>query len=801
MSKDTTNMSEAYSRVIIDKKLREAGWEIENNTQVIFEDHSDAGRADYVLKDDAGRAVALIEAKRPDIDPYSAKKQAFDYIQSQYPNIRYIYLANDKIIYLWDLDGGGDAQVVPAFFSPDDLVRRRSSKAANIAKGLTAEQVLDNYFSDVADNVKIRPYQLGAWESIAQNFDTGKKSFLLEMATGTGKTVLGALIISRFLRTNNAQNVLFLVDRRSLATQTKNTFEKLLRGVSAVGTYWGSNRKNLTGSNVVVATIQSLMLHGARDFSPGYFDLIIHDEAHRSIYSPEARAAVDHFIGATKIGLTATPRDFLKNIDVEQLAEKDPRKLERRLQRDTYRYFGCEDGVATFRYTIQDGVKEKYLISPKYHKMNTSITQQALSDEGITQISDVELEEGESIKIRDLEKKVHFPVRNRRMVEEFLEHALRTPDNEIGKTLIFAVSQDHALALEKILNELKPEYGGRFAMTITSRVQGAHDIAKDFARDTNKLPRVGVTVDMLATGFDCPEILNIVLARPIFDTTTYQQIKGRGTRLCPDINKKEYIVFDFCGVVSYFDEKYDWEAPARLAPEGGVTQNHEEAERGEVATGTDGPVIGGVVAEEKRISQTADIVLMRDIITLPEGDTVDKNMYRDEWTRAVQEFMRQKDSMVVGALEDPNTVDELINEINTKLLNKPKLYFNEENLQESHRIVAGIRDFFLSAVGRQPLPTREEQLASFRDALVNKFAKSDSSENTFKRAVMVEFIADQAISNDKFRKSVQEKPTLDFLRWDEFAQAYSVKEWLDVFSKEELSELVSDISNARILTL
>lgn len=790
-------MNEAYSRVIIDKKLREAGWDIENSTQVIFEDHGDAGRADYVLKDTSGHAIALIEAKRPDIDPYSAKKQAFDYIQAQYPKVRFIYLANDKLVYLWDLDGGGDATVVPAFFSQEDLMRRQSSRAMNLAKKFSEEPVTESYFGDVTDNVTLRPYQLDAWNSIAENYDNGKRAFLLEMATGTGKTVLASLIISRFLRSNNAQNVLFVVDRKSLAIQTKNTFERLLRGVSSVGTYWGSNRKNLTGSNVVVATIQSLTLHGARDFSPGYFDLIIHDEAHRSIYSPEARAAVDHFVGATKIGLTATPRDFLKNIDIEKLAEKDPRKLERRVQRDTYRYFGCDDGVATFRYTIQDGVAAKFLIPPKYHKMNTSITQQALSEEGITELNDVELEEGESIKIRDLEKKVHFPVRNRRMMEEFLEHALRTPDGEIGKTLIFAVSQDHALALEKILNELKPEYGGRFAMTITSRIPGAHDIAKDFAKDTNKLPRIGVTVDMLATGFDCPEILNILLARPIFDPITYQQIKGRGTRLCPEIGKKEFVVFDFCGVVEYFDEKYDWEAPAKLAREGGLAT-------GSTVTAGSGDV--GPVEEDKglsgpRVSQTPDVVLTRDVITLPEGDTVDRNMYRDEWARAVQTFMATKDKMVVEALDDPDKVEGLIEEINAKLLNKPKLYFNEENLQTSHRIVAGVREFFLSAIGKQPLPTREEQLASFKDALVNKFAQTDNPENSFKRAVMVEFIADQAISNDKFRTTVQSNPTLDFLRWDEFAQAYSVSEWLAIFSKEELTELVSDISNAKILTL
>ena len=790
-------MNEAYSRVIIDRKLRETGWDIENPSEVIFEDHGDAGRTDYVLKDTSGHAIALIEAKRPDIDPYSAKKQAYDYVQAQYPNIRFIYLANDKLVYQWDLDAGGDATVVPAFFSQEDLMRRRSSRAMNLAKKFSEDPITEGYFGDVTDNVTLRPYQLDAWNAIAENYDAGKQAFLLEMATGTGKTVLAALIISRFLRSNNAQNVLFVVDRKSLAIQTKNTFERLLRGVSSVGTYWGSNRKNLTGSNVVVATIQSLTLHGARDFSPGYFDLIIHDEAHRSIYSPEARAAVDHFVGAAKIGLTATPRDFLKNIDIDKLAEKDPRKLERRVQRDTYRYFGCDDGVATFRYTIQDGVAAKFLIPPKYHKMNTSITQQALSEDGITELNDVELEEGESIKIRDLEKKVHFPVRNRRMMEEFLEHALRTPDGEIGKTLIFAVSQDHALALEKILNELKPEYGGRFAMTITSRIPGAHEIAKDFAKDTNKLPRIGVTVDMLATGFDCPELLNVLLARPIFDPITYQQIKGRGTRLCPEINKTEFVVFDFCGVVGYFDEKYDWEAPAKLAREGGVVTGSA------VTTGSEdvSSVEEDKGISEPRVSQTPDLVLTRDVITLPEGDTVDRNMYRDEWTKAVQTFMSTKTDIVSGALEDPDKVEDLITEINATLLNKPSLYFNEENLQTSHRIVAGIREFFLSALGKQPLPTRDEQLTSFKEALVNKFTQTNNPESAFKRAVMVEFIADQAISNEKFRTTVQAKPTLDFLRWDEFAQAYSVTEWLAIFSKEELTELVSDISNAKILAL
>jgi type I restriction enzyme, R subunit len=236
---------EAYSRVVIDRKLREAGWDIENDKQVVFEDHGDAGRADYVLKDSSGRPIAIIEAKRSEIDPYSAKNQAYQYVQSQYPKVRYIYLANDKLIYFWDLEGKSDAVIVPSFYSQDDLTRRLQTGEINLAKPLMSEKVGLEYFSDVAEGVTLRDYQVPAWESIAEGYDKGKRAFLLEMATGTGKTVLASLIISRFIRTNNAQNILFVVDRKSLAIQTKNTFERLLRGVSSVGTYWGSNKKIL----------------------------------------------------------------------------------------------------------------------------------------------------------------------------------------------------------------------------------------------------------------------------------------------------------------------------------------------------------------------------------------------------------------------------------------------------------------------------------------------------------------------------------------------------------------------------
>lgn len=797
---------EAFSRVVIDRKLREAGWDIEDESQVVFEDHGAAGRSDYVLKDSKGFPLAVIEAKAPDIDPYTAKKQARDYVDLQYPGTDFIYLANDEKIYFWDL-GHGDA--IPSdsgFFSREDLERKRASGRVNNVEPLLQKEVTIDYFTDVSDTIKPYYYQIDAWNAIAKDYDEKhKRAFLLEMATGTGKTVLAALIISKFLRTNNASRILFVVDRQSLAIQTKGKFEQLLHNVSKVGVYWGGKHQNLLGSNVVVATIQSLTLHGRKDFTPGAFDLIIHDEAHRSIYTPDARAAVDYFVGASKIGLTATPKDFLKNIDIEKLGQDDPRALDRRVQRDTYRYFGCENGVPTYRYTIQDGSKDGFLIEPVYRKANTSLTYQALSSEGITKLDDVELEEGTSLKIRDLERKVYFPKRNEAMMREFLDFADRSPNGEIGKSLVFAVSQNHATALSKILNQLTPEYNGRFAEVITSRIPGAHDIAKDFADQDNNLPRVAVTVDMLATGFDAPEVQNVVLARAIYDPTTYQQIKGRGTRLCSEINKQRFVVHDFAGVIDYFEEKHDWEAPLNAPSEKVYGSSNKESVDGV-------PIVRGSTADdnlttkERETSETPtslanDFTLTRNEIRygLGEGDVVDRNMYQDEWTKAVHAYVEENRSKIEQVIDDPEAMDELMDDINQKLLDKPKYYFNEESLRQSHRIIAGVRDFFLAAIGKTPLPTREEQLAEFKQGLVNKFADSKGGASQ-RRTQMVRYLADHLMEDDKLAQEISNTKNLSFLTRPEFAQAYQLKDWLDEFRQpEELLELVSDVAESELL--
>ncbi len=799
------NKKEAFSRIIIDRKLREAGWDIEDESQVVFEDHGAAGRADYVLKDLKGRPIVIIEAKAPDIDPYTAKKQAHDYVELQYPMVDYIYLANDEKIYFWDLGHGDATPSDSGFFSREDLERKRASGRVNNVEPLLQKAVTPEYFSDVSDVIKPYFFQIDAWNSIADDYDNrNKRAFLLEMATGTGKTILASLIISKFLRTNNASRVLFVVDRQSLAIQAKSKFEQLLRNISKVGIYWGGKHQNLLGSNVVVATIQSLTLHGSRDFTSGAFDLIIHDEAHRSIYTPDARAAVDYFVGAVKIGLTATPKDFLKNIDIEKLSQDDPRALDRRIQRDTYRYFGCEDGVPTYRYTIQDGSKDGFLIEPVYRKAKTSLTYQALSNEGITKLDDFELEEGTSLKIRDLERKVYLPKRNEAMMREFLDYADRLPNGEVGKSLIFAVSQNHATALSKIINQLTPEYNGRFAEVVTSRIPEAHEIARDFADIENKLPRVAVTVDMLATGFDAPEVQNIVLARAIFDPTTYQQIKGRGTRLCPEIDKKRFVIHDFAGVIDYFEEKHDWDAPLNAPIEKVYGSDNSQDDVGAA-------VIRGSVEsdisqrndhniEEVPTSQTNDFTLTRDEIRygFGEGDVVDRNMYQDEWTKAVHAYVKENKAEVERVIDDPEAMDELMDDINQKLLDKPKYYFNEESLRQSHRIIAGVRDFFLAAIGKSVLPTREEQLADFKQGLVNKFADNIGGAAQ-RRTQMVKYLADHLMEDDGLINEIGIVNNLSFLTRPEFSQAYQIKDWLDEFKEpSELLELVGDVAKCEL---
>ena len=297
------------------------------------------------------------------------------------------------------------------------------------------------------------------------------------MATGTGKTLTAAAVIKLFLRSGNARRVLFLVDRLELEDQAKKAFVALLSADFKTVIY-KENRDDWRRAEIVVTTVQSLLFNNKYQklFSPTDFDLVISDEAHRSI-GGNARAVFDYFIGY-KLGLTATPRDYLRRFDSTKPGTRDPREAERRLLLDTYRTFGCEDSQPTFRYSLLDGVKEGYLINPTVVDARTEITTELLSEEGfvVSFTDDTGEDQQEAFKQREFEKRFFADATNQLFCKTFLENALRDPvSGEIGKSIIFAVSQNHAAKLAQILNQMADrmfpgKYQSDFAVQVTSQI-------------------------------------------------------------------------------------------------------------------------------------------------------------------------------------------------------------------------------------------------------------------------------------------------------------------------------------------
>jgi type I restriction enzyme R subunit len=358
------------------------------------------------------------------------------------------------------------------------------------------------------------------------------------------------------------------------------------------------NTEDWRKAEVVVSTVQTLMFNNKykKYFKPTDFSLLIVDESHRSI-NGNSRAVFEYFLGY-KLGLTATPKDYIKNVDIDKLKSTDPRAWEKRQLLDSYKTFGCESGDPTFRYSLLDGVKDGYLVNPTVVDARTDITTQLLADEGYAVINQTEDndEEEEVYFAKDFEKKFFSEETNRVFVKTFMENAKRDPiSGEIGKSIIFCVSRKHAAKITQILNEfadkLFPDkYYSDFAMQITSDVMNAQTYTINFQNNnlsgTTKFlenyksakTRVCVTVGMMTTGYDCEDLLNIGLLRPIFSPTDFIQIKGRGTRKFEfsykikiagetqehKYEKDTFKLFDFFGNCEYFEEKFNYDEIIKL---------------------------------------------------------------------------------------------------------------------------------------------------------------------------------------------------------------------------------------------
>jgi type I restriction enzyme R subunit len=372
------------------------------------------------------------------------------------------------------------------------------------------------------------------------------------------------------------------------------------------------NRDDWRRAEIVVTTVQSLLFNNKYQklFSPTDFDLVISDEAHRSI-GGNARAVFDYFIGY-KLGLTATPRDYLRRFDSSKPGTRDPREAERRLLLDTYRTFGCENSQPTFRYSLLDGVKEGFLINPTVVDVRTEVTTTLLSEEGfvVSFTDDAGEDQQQAFKQREFERRFFADATNQLLCKTFLEHALRDPvSGEIGKSIIFAVSQNHAAKLAQILNQMADrmfpgKYQSDFAVQVTSQIPDTQQFTINFSNNNllgsgNFLPayktskaRICVTVGMMTTSYDCTDILNLGLFRPIFSPNDFIQIKGRGTRkhdfreLLFDDSLKEGVqhssktafkLFDFFANCEYFEEEFNYDEVLKLPPPKGKGSDEPEA--------------------------------------------------------------------------------------------------------------------------------------------------------------------------------------------------------------------------------
>ena len=668
--------SEADARIIIDELLRRADWDPADKSQVRTEHaSSSAGRADYLLLDSRGRPLAVVEAKRHGIDPYTAKQQVLPYAQDR--GAPFIFLTNGEVVYFWDY-ANEDARLINSFYSRRDLERLVTMREER--KPLATIPIPTDYLRQ-GEARSVRPYQQDAMRAIDHGLELGKRRFLIELPTGTGKTDLVALYLKRVIQANRANRVLFLVDREQLAKQALEAIQDLL---GQYPSYWLRPGVIREEKQITVCLLQT-MVSRYSEFTSGYFDVVIADECHRSIYG-SWQTALTHF-DAIQIGLTATPAEYI--------------------DRNTYRFYQCKDGQPDFSYPILQAFRHKFLVP---YKFATGITE--LAAEG-AQV------DGEEYDPAEFERTWTNEATNRLMMEEFDRLAHQNyqqlaPGQKTapGKAIVFAITKHHAARLAYYLNELHPEHGGNYAAVITSDVADADELIRKFKRD--ELPQVAVSVGMLDTGFDCREVLHLVMARRVRSPILYQQMRGRGTRICPKIDKQKFVIYDFFKNHQYFN---DSDTDIFTGTGGG----------GSAPTGpTKPPGPPRQLVELGLPDSWQESVHYVEIG--PEGERVDKKDYITNWENTVRAHS-EKDPIIEKVRQGKLLTSDEEKALAAKL-NQPKYYFNEDNLRNAYRNPVGdLIDFIKAGLGLTKVKTREEMLnEQFNAWLVSKDLRPEQAQ-------------------------------------------------------------------------
>lgn len=822
--------NEAHARIKINKLLEEAGWRFfdsgEGPANILLENHvkitqkefdawgndfenTKSGSLDFLLLDSNNRPCCVLEAKKESLHPLVAKEQARKYAKAK--GTSYIILSNGLVHYFWNIEKGNPKPIYK-FPSPEELGAIKEWKPDR--NELASESVENDYIvqvqmPDYAERPKwngsvetskdfiwsnglrfLRYYQLDAIYAIQEAVKKGKDRFLFEMATGTGKTLTSAGVIRLFLRTQNARRVLFLVDRLELEDQAWKAFTAYLSPDYTTYIY-KEHRSDWHQADIVVTTIQSLTKYNKYRslFSPMDFDLIISDEAHRSI-SGNSRAVFEYFHGY-KLGLTATPRDYLKGVDITKVRKNDPREIERRMLRDTYNTFGCEGGEPTFRYSLLDGVKDGYLRNPHVIDARTEITTQLLSDDGYSVI--IPTEDGDEIEetfaTKDFEKKFFSKKTNKIFCKTFFENALKDPiSGEVGKTIIFCVSQDHARKVTEILNEFAEElypgkYNSDFAVQVTSVISDAQQMTINFTNNnlngrsrflegykTGKT-RACVTVGMMTTGYDCPDLLNLCMMRPIYSPADFVQIKGRGTRThtfefeyknelgeveIVKEEKQKFKLFDFFANCEYFEEKFDYDEKLKLPK----------------TKGPGGEGGGGGIDIDTYESFKPDP--LKSVQETPigfEGMKVDRELFKKFENRIVMDDVIKK-NVELGNWE------EVVSHIKNEIFDKPEEYFNLEKLRKAAKIdrKLTVREVVEKIFGIIPkLKSKDELLEEEFDKFISIYPPGEDVDIRALKYFFKAYVVDQdvrRIIESKDFSLLHTHPTLTVVQYKAVKEDY-----------------------------
>ena len=538
---DTHDWDEAKTRrLIIDLALLRAGWPLDQDRDREYKvtgmpNNPGIGYVDYVLWGDDGKPLAVVEAKKTTVNPEVGQQQAklyADCLESMYGQRPIIFYTNGYKTRLWD-DMAYPPRTVEGFYKKDELaaliLRRSQRKPLDVAQ--------------VKNEIVERYYQKRAIGSIAEQFTEARRKALLVMATGSGKTRVAIALVDLLQRAGWVKRVLFLADRVSLVNQAVGAFKAHLPSSSPVNLV---TEKSQTG-RVYVSTYPTMM--GLIDesqgdearFSVGHFDLVIIDEAHRSVY--QKFGAIFRYFDSLLVGLTATPRD--------------------QVDRNTYKLFDLMPGVPTDAYELATAVADGFLVPPRVQRIDLKFPHDGIDYDSLSEDEKEQWENtdwGDDVEPDALPTRVNATAINSwlfnedtvdKALQHLMEHGHKVEGGDrLAKTIIFARGHEHALFIEDRFNHHYPKHAGHFARIIDNYAKYPQSILDDFSQ-RDKAPHIAISVDMLDTGIDVPEVANLVFFKPVYSKIKFWQMIGRGTRLCPDlfgpdVDKQNFRVFDFC---------------------------------------------------------------------------------------------------------------------------------------------------------------------------------------------------------------------------------------------------------------